>query len=42
MVRELNKIKYYCRVAMRYEKMARNFLSMLTLAAAMIWLRNLV
>jgi len=38
----INKIKHYRRVATRYEKMARNFLSMVALAAAMIWLRDLV
>jgi transposase len=37
----INKIKHYRRVATRYEKTARNFLSMLGLAAAMIWLREL-
>ena len=36
----INKIKHYRRVATRYEKTARNFLSMLALAAAMIWLRD--
>ena len=38
----INKIKHYRRVATRYEKTARNFLSMLALAAAMIWLRDTV
>jgi transposase len=38
----INKIKHYRRVATRYEKLARNFLSMVSLAAAMIWLRELV
>jgi transposase len=37
----INKIKHYRRVATRYEKTARNFLSMVSLAAAMIWLREL-
>ncbi len=37
----INKIKHYRRVATRYEKLARNFLSMINLAAAMIWLREL-
>ena len=37
----INKIKHYRRVATRYEKTARNFLSMVSLAAAMIWLRDL-
>lgn len=34
-----NKIKHYRRVATRFEKLARNYHSMLYLAAAMIWLR---
>ena len=38
----INKIKHYRRVATRYEKTARNFLSMVTLAATMVWLRDLV
>ena len=37
----INKIKHYRRAATRYEKTARNFLSMLALAAAMIWLRDI-
>ena len=37
----INKIKHYRRVATRYEKTARNFLSMVRLAAAMVWLRDL-
>lgn len=37
----INKIKHYRRVATRYEKTARNFLSMVNLAATMIWLRQL-
>lgn len=37
----INKIKHYRRVATRYEKTARNFLSMVSLAAIMIWLRVL-
>ena len=37
----INKIKHYRRIATRYEKTARNFLSMLGLAAAMVWLRDL-
>jgi transposase len=36
----INKIKHYRRAATRYEKTARNFLSMLCLAAAMVWLRD--
>jgi transposase len=38
----INRIKHYRRVATRFEKLARNFLSMVNLAAAMIWLRDLV
>jgi transposase len=38
----INKIKHYRRVATRFEKTARNFLSMVTLAATMVWLRDLV
>jgi transposase len=38
----INKIKHYRRVATRFEKLARNFLSMVNLAAAMIWLRDVV
>ena len=38
----INKIKHYRRVATRYEKTARNFLSMVSLAAVMVWLRDLV
>jgi transposase len=37
----INKIKHYRRVATRYEKTARNFLSMVGLAAVMVWLRDL-
>jgi putative transposase len=36
----INKIKHYRRIATRFEKTARNFFSMLVLAAAMIWLRE--
>lgn len=35
----INKIKHYRRIATRFEKTALSFLSMLHLAAAMIWLR---
>jgi transposase len=35
----INKIKHYRRIATRYEKTARNFLAMVHLACAMIWLR---
>ena len=34
----INKIKHCRRVATRYEKTARNFLSMVMLTALMIWL----
>lgn len=34
-----NKLKHYRRIATRFEKLARNFHSLLCLAAAMIWLR---
>ena len=37
----INKIKHYRRVATRYEKTSRNFLSMICLASAMIWLRDI-
>lgn len=33
------KIKQFRRIATRYEKTARNFLAMITLACTMIWLR---
>lgn len=36
--RFFNKIKYYRRLATRYEKTARNFMAMLTLVATVIWL----
>jgi transposase len=35
--RFFNKLKHYRRLATRYEKTARNFLAMLTLAAMVIW-----
>ncbi len=35
--RFFNKLKQYRRLATRYEKTARNFLAMLTLAAVTIW-----
>lgn len=34
------KIKHFRRVATRYEKLARNFLAMVTLAACIVWLRS--
>jgi transposase len=37
----INKIKHYRRIATRYEKTARNFLAMIHLACAMVWLRSL-
>ena len=33
-----SRLKQFRRIATRYEKLARNFLSMLNLAAAYIWL----
>ena len=35
----ISKIKQFRRIATRYEKTARNFLAMISLACAMIWLR---
>jgi transposase len=35
----INKIKHFRRIATRYEKTARNFLAIINLACAMIWLR---
>jgi transposase len=35
----IGKVKHFRRIATRYEKTARNFLAMITLAATMIWLR---
>ena len=35
----INKIKQFRRIATRHEKTARNFLAMLHLACAMVWLR---
>lgn len=35
----INKIKHYRRIATRYEKTARNFLAMINIACAMVWLR---
>jgi transposase len=34
-----SKIKRFRRIATRYEKTARNFLAMITIACAMVWLR---
>jgi hypothetical protein len=36
----LNRIKHFRRIATRYEKHAPNFLAMLKLAAAHLWLRR--
>ena len=36
--RFFNRLKHYRRVATRYEKTARNYLSMVYLASTMIWL----
>jgi transposase len=35
----INKVKHFRRIATRYEKTARNFLAMVSLACTMIWLR---
>jgi transposase len=35
----IGKIKHYRRIATRYEKTARNFLAVITIACAMVWLR---
>lgn len=34
-----NKLKHFRRIATRYEKTARNFLAMITVAAIVLWLR---
>jgi transposase len=34
----INKLKQFRRVATRYEKLAANYLALVTLAAAMLWL----
>ena len=34
-----SRIKQFRRIATRYEKTARNFLAMITIACAMVWLR---
>lgn len=36
--RFFNRLKHYRRIATRYEKTARNFMAMLTLASILIWL----
>jgi len=36
----VNRLKQWRRVATRYEKRAQNYLALLTIAAAMIWLRS--
>jgi transposase len=36
--RLINRLKQYRRVATRYEKRARHYLAMLTLASALFWL----
>ncbi|HEY5411693.1 MAG TPA: transposase, partial [Caulobacteraceae bacterium] len=35
----IGKLKQFRRVATRYEKTARNFLAVVTIAAIVIWLR---
>lgn len=37
--RMFNKLKQFRRVATRYDKLARNYLGFVKLAAAMLWLR---
>lgn len=37
--RFFNKIKHFRRIATRYEKLARNYLAMLSIAATRIWIR---
>lgn len=37
--RYFNKLKHFRRIATRYDRHARNFLSFLHLASAMIWMR---
>jgi transposase len=34
-----SKLKYFRRIAMRYEKQAVNFMGMLAFAATLLWLR---
>lgn len=34
-----NKLKHFRRIATRYEKTARNFLAIITVAAIVLWLR---
>jgi transposase len=36
----VNRLKQWRRIATRYEKRAQNYLALLTIAAAMIWLRS--
>ena len=38
--RFFNKIKHFRRIATRYEKHAANYLAMLKIASALIWLRS--
>jgi transposase len=38
--RLINRLKQFRRVATRYEKRAANYLAMVTLAAARLWLRE--
>ena len=33
------KLKYFCRIATRYEKKVIHFMEMLTFAAVLLWLR---
>ncbi|MCG8366959.1 MAG: IS5/IS1182 family transposase, partial [Pseudanabaenales cyanobacterium] len=34
----INRLKQFRRIATRYEKMAENYLAMMTLASIMMWL----
>jgi transposase len=36
--RFFSRLKQFCRIATRYEKLARNFFGMLSLACVYIWL----
>ena len=38
--RFINKIKHYRRIATRYEKTARAYLSMLCIASTLIWIKT--
>ena len=38
MERTINRLKQWRRIATRYEKRAANYLAMVTIAAALLWL----